>query len=181
VKRHILFALVLTFCIGPLHGATLERLSFDEMVAKSTAIVRGKVVETWAAFSGPVIYTHYRIQVLEQFKGASRNSTEVVVPGGIVNQVRQEFPGAAHLDPGEEYVLLLWTGKSGSTTIIGVTQGLFSLAKDSRTDPLARREATRERMLDPRNGRPVKDETLVMRLSELRSRIAVSMNRGQSR
>ena len=39
------------------------------MIAKSTAIVRGKVVSSWAGFSGPVIYTHYTMQVSEQLKG----------------------------------------------------------------------------------------------------------------
>ena len=43
VKRHFMLALVLTFCMWPLQGATLERLSLDDMIAKSTAIVRGKV------------------------------------------------------------------------------------------------------------------------------------------
>ena len=37
VKRHFMLALVLTFCMLPLQGATLERLSLDDMIAKSTA------------------------------------------------------------------------------------------------------------------------------------------------
>lgn len=181
MKRYFLLPLVLTFCMGPLQCATLERLSLDDMVAKSTSIVRGKVGESWAAFSGPVIYTHYRIQVQEQLKGSNGNSVEVVIPGGVANNLRQVYPGAPALNTGEEYVFFLWTGKTGFTTVIGVSQGLFSLAKDSRTDPLATREATRERMLDARTGRPVKDETLVMKLSELRSRVSTSLNRGKAK
>lgn len=175
VKRHFQFALVLTFCIWPLQCATLERLSLDDMIAKSTAIVRGKVAGSTAAFSGPVIYTHYTINVTERFKGAGQGSLDVVVPGGVANNLRQSFAGAPTLTPGAEYVFFLYTGKSGLTTIIGLTQGLFSLGADGSTDPTATRTASRELMLDAISGRPVKDETLVMKLSDLRTRIAAGV------
>jgi hypothetical protein len=54
VKRHFMLALVLTFCMSPLQSATLERLSLDDMIAKSTLIVRGKVTGSNAAASGPL-------------------------------------------------------------------------------------------------------------------------------
>ena len=175
VRRHFLLtlaALLTTISAVPLQGATLERLSLDDMIAKSTAIVRGKVTSSWAAFSGPVIYTHYRVQVSESFKGASQNTVEVMVPGGEANNLRQSFAGAPQLNPSEEYVLFLWTGKTRTTMVIGLTQGLFSLDGEMVVDPLATRHATRELMLDPSSGKPVKDQTMVMRLSVLRSRIA---------
>jgi hypothetical protein len=171
VKRHFRFALVLTFCMVPLQCATLERLSLNDMIVKSTAIVRGKVTGVTAAFSGPVIYTHYSVQVSERFKGVNQGSVDVVVPGGTANNLRQSFAGAPVLNPGDDYVFFLYTGRSGLTTIIGLTQGIFALQGGS-TDPTATRDASRELMLDGSSGRPVKDETLVMRLSELRTRIA---------
>jgi hypothetical protein len=175
VKRHFPIAFALIFGMMPLRCATLERLSLDDMIAKSTAIVRGKVAGATATFSGPVIYTHYTIQVSEQFKGASQASVEVVVPGGVANGLRQSFSGAPVLNPGDEYVLFLYTGKSGLTTVTGLTQGLFSLPANGSADPTATRSATRELMLDPANGRPVKDQTLIMRLSDLRQRIAAGV------
>jgi hypothetical protein len=175
VKRHFPFAFALIFGLMPLRCATLERLSLDDMIAKSTAIVRGKVTGASASFSGPVIYTHYTIQVSEQFKGANQGSVEVVVPGGVANGLRQSFSGAPVLNPGDEYVFFLYTGKSGLTTVTGLTQGLFSLPADGSADPTATRRATRELMLDPANGRPVKDQTLIMRLSDLRQRISTGV------
>ena len=177
VRRHFLLMLAAlpTFGALPLQGATLERLSLDDMIAKSTAIVRGKITSSWAAFSGPVIYTHYRVQVSESFKGASQGTVEVLVPGGEANNLRQSFAGAPQLNPGEDYVLFLWTGKTRTTMVIGLTQGLFSLDREMVVDPLATRRATRELMLDPSSGKPVKDQTMVMRLSELRSRIATTL------
>jgi hypothetical protein len=149
------------------------------MIAKSTAIVRGKVTESWAAFSGPVIYTHYKVRVSERFKGFDQSVIEIVVPGGEANNLRQSFAGSPELNPGEDYVLFLWTGRTGTTMVIGLTQGLFSLDAQAPSDPMATRRATRELMLDPSNGKPVKDQTMVLRLSELRSRIASTLASGR--
>jgi hypothetical protein len=164
----------------PLQCATLERLSLEEMITKSTAIVRGKVTDSWAAFSGPAIYTHYTIQVAERFKGTGGNSVDVVVPGGVANNLRQVFPGAPALSHGEEYVFFLWTSRAGLTQVIGLTQGLFSLPAGAAPDPVATRSASQELMLDRQTGRPVKDQTLTMRLSELRARIASTLGNGQA-
>lgn len=171
VKRHFMFALVLTFCMGPLQSATLERLSLDDMIAKSTTIVRGKVGSSYAAASGPVIYTNYTIQVSERLKGQAGSSVEVSVPGGVANGLRQTFSGAPTLNTGDEFVFFLFTGQDGRTAIIGLTQGLFAIPSGASADPLSTRSASRELMLDRKTGRPVKDETMVLRLSELRTRI----------
>jgi hypothetical protein len=56
-----------------------------------------------------------------------------------------------------------------------LTQGLFAVAQDGSIDPLATRSASRELMLDRSSGRPVNDTTLVMRMSELRARVAASL------
>ncbi len=180
VKRHFVFALVVTVCMMPLQCATLERLSMDDMIAKSSAIVRGKVTNSWAAFTGSVIYTHYTVQVSEQLKGAGGDSVEVVVPGGVLNNLRQSFSGAPTFNIGDQYVFFLWTSKAGLTQVLGLTQGLFQLAHDGAADPMATRSATRELMLDARTGRPVKDQTLVMHMSELRSLIASRLGSSQA-
>ena len=86
VKRCVIFAMVVASWALPLECATLQRLSLDDMITRSTSIVRGKVTASWAAFTGSVIYTHYQIQVGEQFKGASRNSVEVMIPGGKIGR-----------------------------------------------------------------------------------------------
>jgi hypothetical protein len=178
VQRHFEFALVLTFCMSPLQSATLERLSLDDMITKSTAIVRGTVTGSHTTFQTPLIYTHYTIQVTERLKGAGASSVDVVVPGGTVNNVRQTFPGTPQLNTGDDFVFFLWTGKAGLTQIIGLTQGLFSIPKSASTNPTATRAASREVMLDPVTAHQVKDETLVMTLSELRSRIASTLGGG---
>ena len=178
VKRYLMLAMFVTSCVLPLQCATLERLSLDDMITRSTSIVRGKVTASWAAFTGSVIYTHYQIQVSEQFKGASRNSVEIMTPGGAVKGLHQSFSGSPVLNQGDEFVFFLWTSKSGITWITGLTQGLFSLAGEGSTDRMATRSASRELMLDPATSRPVKDSALTMKLSTLRSRIAAVAAQG---
>ena len=180
MKRHFKSVLALAACTLPLQCATLERLSLDDIITKSTAIVRGTVGSSYSALTGRVIYTHYAIHVLERFTGPSQGAVDVAIPGGVANNLRQTFAGAPELKTGEEYIFFLWTGRSGITQVIGLTQGLFSIAPAASADPVATRRASGELMVARGTGAPVKDQTLTMRLSELRSRIAGTLAAGRS-
>ena len=175
--RRLALVLLLACCWVPAWASTLERLSLDEMIAKSTAIVRGRVTGSSAAYHGPIIYTHYRVHVSETLKGTVGGSLDVMVPGGVAGAARQSFAGAPELDGVTEYVLFLWTGKSG-THIIGLTQGLFQIPAGASPKEYAVRQATAEVMLEPGTGRPVQDERLKIRLSDLKARIAAAAGRG---
>jgi hypothetical protein len=179
VKRHVWLAVLLVVGIRPLPCATLEQLTLDDMIAQSTAIVRGTVVDSWAALTGSVIYTHYKVQVNESFKGPRQTFVEIVVAGGVVNHLSQSFSGSPALNKGDESVFFLWTSRAGLTQIMGLTQGLFAIAPAVSADPMATRAATRELMLDPKTAQPVKDSMLSMRLSDLRSRIAGTLKSSQ--
>lgn len=172
------FALLLWLLTGGLHAATLERLSLDEMVEKSTAIVRGRITTAYSEAHRGIIYTHYGVQVIERWKGQPQAAEDVMVPGGAVQGLRQTFSGSPRLTEGREYVLFLWKAKSGGTHLIGLTQGLFSLPKDARGETLAVRSESTESMLDPVTGRPVRAERIQMPLSELSSRIRGVLGRG---
>jgi len=174
VNRLSSIGFAFTLAILPLHCATLEQLSLSDMSAKSTAIVRAKVLSSYAAMSGPVIYTHYQLQVSERYKGASQSTVDLAIPGGVANGVRQVW-GAPQLSAGEEYVFFLWTGKSGLTQVMGLSQGLFTVAQDGSKDPGVTHIATHELMLDRNTGRPVQDHTLTMPLSGLKAQIAAAL------
>ena len=179
VKRHARLILLLVLGIAPLACATLEQLTMDDMIVKSTAIVRGTVMDSWAAFTGSVIYTHYRIQVSETFKGPRQNSVEIVVLGGVVNNLSTNASGSPTFNKGDEFVFFLWTSRAGLTQVMGLTQGVFAIAPGASADPLTTRAASRELMLDPKTAQPVKDAMLSMRLSDLRSRIASTLQSSQ--
>ena len=175
-----LFIVVALFGVAQLQAATLVQLSMTDLIAKSTAIVHGIVQGSYTAFTGPVIFTHYRVQVAERWKGAAGAAVDVAVPGGVEKGVRQTYEGAPLLQPGDECVLFLWTGKSGMTQIMGFSQGVFAVARDGSADPSATRSATHELMLDAVTHGQVNDQPVTMRLSELRSLVTGSLGTGST-
>ena len=146
-----------------------------DMIGKSTAIVRAKVVSSTVASSGPVIYTHYQLQVSERYKGPAQATVDLALPGGIAGGVQQVYGGVPQLHPGEEYVFFLWTGKSGLTQVIGLTQGLFAVSDAGAKDPALTRSASHDTMIDRGTGQPVRDQTLNLTLSSLKSQIASTL------
>jgi len=153
-------------------ATTLEQLTVDEMAQKSTAIVRARVTGSHVATRGTDIYTYFQLQVLETWKSSGQSNTEVAVPGGVVDGIRQSVSGAPELNPGQEYVLFLWTSRSGLTQVMGLSQGLFKLSEESSGggSAVVQRPAASELMLN-RSGLPVDDHAVTMPLQDLRSRV----------
>jgi hypothetical protein len=176
MRRISLLLLCLAPWVAPLPGATLERLSLDELAQKSTLIARAKVLGSYTDFRGSVIYTHWKLQILESLKGADQAVVEVLVPGGSAGRFHQDVPGAPRLVAGNEYLLFLWTAKSGSTYVTGLSQGVFDLSKNGGTDLIAARTASSETMLDRRTWLPVSDEGIQMRYSEITARISAALS-----
>src|SRR5690348_15396834 len=110
VRMNYLVAILVCFAssLGTLEATTLTRASLDDLIQKSTAIVHGKILGSSPVSRGQVIYTSYRIQVLERWKGAQDAQVEVMVPGGMLNGIRQNVSGAPQLSEGSEYVFFLW-------------------------------------------------------------------------
>ncbi len=173
--RHLTATIAVLGGLAPLPAATLERLSLDDMIQKSTAVVRGHVDAPHAAFRGNVIYTHYPVQVVEQLKGTAPTVVDVMVPGGTVGAIRQTYSGVPQLTEGKEYVLFLWTGKSGITQVIGFTQGVFRLTKGEGGQAMVVQQLATATVVDPTNGQVIQNSGgLSLRLSDLRTRIATS-------
>ena len=143
----------------------------DDMIAKSTVIVRAKVGAPKTALHGSIVYTHYTVYVAEQLKGASSSQMDVVVPGGRIGRIAQTFSGTPALVEGTEYVLFLWTGRSGLTHVIGLTQGVFHVNRNAQGQVVLSRTASTEPMLDPSTGREVADQAVSLRWSELARRV----------
>jgi hypothetical protein len=158
-------------------AATLGYLSLDDMIAGATAIVRGRITGATAIERGPLVYTQYTIEVAERLKGPGGATVLAAVPGGVYQGRRQTFAGAPSLRIGSEYVLFLWTGPSGLTQVIGLSQGVLSVVREADGQWWATRGASAEMMLDPKTGRLVSDRPVRMALSELRSRVAAHQAR----
>jgi hypothetical protein len=173
--RKLVLAL-LAASIGATQGSTLQQLSMDDMIQKSTMIVRGRAHMTGAGFRGSIIYTHYQVQVSETYKGFAAPQWDVAVLGGVANGIQQRFAGAPALNEGEDYVFFLWTSKTGLTQIIGLSQGLFAVTAGA-SNPMVVRAASTETMLNAQ-GQQVTDSDIRMQLTDLRSRIQKSLETG---
>jgi hypothetical protein len=149
-------------------ATTLEQLTLDEMARKSTAIVRARVMASHGVMRSGSVYTYFGLKVLENWKG--QPVTEVAIPGGVADGVRQIVSGAPELKPGQEYVLFLWTSRSGLTQVMGLTQGLFKVSGESSGEAVAQRPAASELILN-RSGVPVQDRNVAMPLHDLRARV----------
>jgi hypothetical protein len=162
----------LTFVAMVSQATTLERLALDDMIQKSTEIVRGRVMSAGGMKRGSMIYTRARVQVIEWWKGKAAASIDVHVPGGVYGGERQIVSGAPQLKEGYEYVLFLWTGRSGMTQVIGLSQGVFDLKMESADKQVeAYRAASTQTMLDSETREPVVDTPVRMKVSELRDRV----------
>ena len=154
-----------------LPGSTLQRLSLNDMILKSSVIVRGTIQPgTSAALRGPIIYTHYQLSVTTAFKGAPGASIDLAVPGGALNGIQQPVAGAPTLTPGQDCVFFLWTSKSGLTQVIGLSQGLFNVTTNSQGQAIVSRGAASATMLDS-SGQAIADSNLQMPLAQLIGKI----------
>ncbi len=163
----------------PAEATTLQQLSLSEMAQKATAIVRAKVTGSVEVLRGTDVYTVYQLATLETVKAPNGvKAADVAVPGGVAGGLRQVVAGAPVLRAGQEYVLFLWTSRSGLTQLMGMTQGLFAVERTTEGDVLATRAAAGEQMLDGA-GHGIRDEALSMPWAELKSRVIKSLTVGR--
>jgi len=175
VPKSVRVALCLALCLTPVWGATLELLSLNDLISKSTTIVQAQVTGSSASYSGTVIYTHYKIDVLAQWKGSSQSTMDVMVPGGAAKGVRQTYPGVPQLVTGQQYVLFLWAARQGATYTLGLTQGVFNLL-GAPGDLTAVQMPTTETVLAPGTGKVVNSQPISMPLPQLISSIKAGGN-----
>lgn len=176
---YVLSSFLGLFAQGAL-GATLEKLSLDEMAARSTAIVRARAVSSSGVMVGSSIFIKTHFQVLERMKGPEASEVDVMEPGGTVGQLSQNYPGVPRFTPGQESLLFLWTGPSGRTQIIGLSQGVLEVTRNAATgDEEVSRQPSGEPMLAPGSGMPVEDEAISMPLRRMVSRIQRAVERSK--
>ena len=160
--------------VGIPAGATiLQQLTLQELAQKSTLIVRAKVTGSSQVVRGVDVFTIYKLETLETLKSGYA-AREVAVPGGVAGGMRQVVAGAPLLRAGQEYVLFLWTGRSGLTQLTGMSQGVFSVEPATAGDRQASRAAAGEQMLDAA-GHAVRAEALSMPLTELKAKVSKAL------
>jgi hypothetical protein len=175
MRRVASFISVLVFA-SLAQAVTLQILSIDEMAQKSTSVVYGRILDSYGAFHGSMIYTHYHVRVSETWKGS--NVTEIMLPGGTANGYRQTFAGVPTLNSGESYVMFLWAGPAGAPQLVGLTQGLLNVGADAKGTVMASRPMTTEQLLDA-NGKAVQDQPVRVQFSELKRIVTMAQAAGK--
>lgn len=173
-----LITLLAGLCLVPptARAAVLQAMTIEQMTAASTEIVQGSVTGSYVALSGGTIFTHYTVQVSERLKGPANPSTDVAVPGGSLNGLRQSFPGLPVLTGGQQYLLFLWQGPKSPNQPVGMGQGILQVSATG-TQQMAFRPASGEMMIGA-NGKAVTDRAVRMKLSDLRTRVSAALARG---
>ena len=160
---------------GSAAAATLQQLSMDQMTQSATAIVRARVTGSSASFTGSTIYTHYKLQISETWKGSP--GIEVMLPGGVAGGLRQSFPGVPTLQTGAEYVLYLWkSSTTGITHIVGLSQGVFSITQQADGTVQVGRPKIGETMLNA-TGHLVRDQAIQMQLSAMKTQVTAGASK----
>jgi hypothetical protein len=151
-------------------ATTIERLTVDEMIAKSTLIVRGKSAVGEGVRRGGIIYTEYVFRVEETIKGSAPATLRLTVPGGTVRGASQMFAGTPRLEPGQDYVVFVWTSRGGVHHIIGLSQGLFDAKVNSAGEWVLRRGPASAHVVD-QQGKEIADQALELNWSEVKRRV----------
>jgi hypothetical protein len=172
-----LFSFVVSVALAASAGATtLLKMSMNDLITQSTAIVRARVTGSRTMAVGQDIYTYYQLQVSDTLKRGAIVPAEVSVPGGVYGNIRQIGVGSPVLTQGQEYVLFLWTNRSGVSQLIGLSQGMLSLTTDASGAAILNRPAVTDQMLD-KSGKPVTDAAVSMKWSDLRALIVKTLNK----
>ncbi len=163
----------------PAHATTLGKASFDDLVQKSTGIVRGRVVGSYSGSRGSMIDTYYKIQVLDRWKGLASTQLEVRVPGGTFNGQQQNYSGAPQLTEGASYVFFLWTGPSGVTQLLGLSQGVLDVSTDEAGNIVVSSEVT-DALVVNSGGQQASPQALRMKLTDFSSRVSAALKGASS-
>jgi hypothetical protein len=149
-------------------ATTLEKLTLEQMAQQSTGVVRARVASCTANLHNRTVFTDCVLRVSETWKGPAVPERIVSVPGGTVGALRQSFAGAPALRGGDDYIFFLWTGRTGVTQVIGLSQGLLEIDLGAGLNrPMAVRAPVKEPMLDS-DGRAIRDDGVDIPLAELR-------------
>jgi hypothetical protein len=144
----------------------VRRASLDDLIQTSTSIVRARVTGTFTASRGPLNYTHYTVQVMDQWKGPAAVRVDVQVPVA---------DGAPQFRVGSDYVFFLWTGPSGANHILGLSQGALDVTTDAAGNSILVRQPGEAFVMNPSSGAMSSQDPMQMKLSEFAGRVSSAL------
>ena len=135
----ILLLLIFLFPLLQSNATVVKKLTEDEMTLQAERIVIGKCSSVRSEWNVDKtrIFTYVTIIPQSSLKG-DNTSTPIVIkqPGGEVDGIGMHVEGASVFEEGEDVFLFLQKGRNGFHTVLGLSQGKFSI----KTDPLTKRK-----------------------------------------
>jgi hypothetical protein len=135
--RRVLVLALLLAAPAALRGTVLIPIEFRELVAVSSTIVHGHIVDVRAEWvdGRRAIETLLTIDAEAYYKGRGDEALTVRVPGGQIGRFRTIVVGAPEFRSGDEVVLFL-RDNEGRASIVGLSQGAFRVAPDRSGRPV---------------------------------------------
>ena len=167
--------LVVLGLTADLAATTARRLTNRDLAETAEAIAIGTVSGVRTAWEGRMLVTVATVTVRETLKGSIGGTISVALPGGIdANRrfpVAMTYAGAPTMKPGEEVFLFLAQDEAVTSgfTVLGFSQGKFSIVQDASGRQLVSRDLT---TLNLQTGTGIVPGTLTLAsLSEFRQEI----------
>jgi hypothetical protein len=114
-----------------LHATTVLPADFSDMVARSSLIVHGTILDVRAQANAGrrSIETFVTVAVIEPLKGAPPSRVVFRVPGGQLGRYRRVMVGAPEFRPGDEVVLFLDGRPPVVPMPFGLSQGVYRVRR----------------------------------------------------
>lgn len=112
---------------------TVVPRSFDELVEQADTIVIATVgaLRTGWGSDGQTIFTYASLQELEIIKGEVPAAVfDLPMPGGVLGDQAQFYPGMPQLRSGERYILFMRGYQREFVPLVGIQQGLYRVLRD---------------------------------------------------
>lgn len=136
--------LALAWCTG---ATTARRLSNEDLATQADLIVIGKSVDSRSEWMDRTLVTVVTISVSETLKGTTGATLTVVLPGGVDARravpIAMTYAGAPAVGPDEEVVLFLDYDAQVGYTVMGFSQGKFSITEDPQGQKVVARDLTK--------------------------------------
>jgi hypothetical protein len=124
--------LLLLVAALPVGASTFLRMTPQEMVRGSAAVVQGEVLKVSSFWepSGRIIVSEALVQVHEKILGEAPSVVVVRTFGGTVNGFTVEAHGFPKFRANERVLLYLEPEKDGASRVTGYQQGHFRIVRD---------------------------------------------------
>ncbi|MFI5405939.1 MAG: matrixin family metalloprotease, partial [Nitrososphaerales archaeon] len=122
----------LSFCYSSIVGQ-LIKLEIEQISIKSHTIIKGLVLGKRTVFEEDQksIVTIVNFKVIETIKGVPKITEQVIIPGGVVNNLGIFVSHTPQFYIGEEVVVFIKNDYKGRPTITGWTQGKFQIINEN--------------------------------------------------